>query len=367
MNLVCLKEQLYKAVLLAEKHTAKTNQTPILQGVALMAKNDSLILRATNLDTGLEVWIPAKIKTEGSIVIPAKTLLMFLSALNEEKIKLESKKSNLFITTNHTSTTLKGYPSEDFPLLPTIKSANKISFSSQALLAALKSVSFAASLSEVKPEIASIYFNFKSKKEPKLVATDSFRLAERKVDASLSDTLSFLIPQRHIFELIKTLENFNDEIDVVFNNSQIAFLHPSFRYIARLTEGVFPSYEQIIPTSFTTDVSLEKKLLINALRTGGALSDRLNEVKLNVYPEDNIFEVLTRNADVGENSVQIPATITGEKVEISFNYRYLLDGLEHLPSSKILLRFNGESKPVLVQSHNDTSYIYIVMPMKGSS
>lgn len=367
MKAVCLKEQLHKALTLAERHTARTPQVPILQGAIITAKNNNLVIQSTNLETGFEITIPSKIQTEGNVVIPVKTVASFLTTLHSDKVNLESKNSNLYITTDNTSTLFKGYPSDEFPRMPTIKNTDIISFSCDKLSDSLKSVIIAASLSEVKPEIASVYFNIKDARNAKVVATDSFRLAERKIEIDVQKSLSFLVPQRYIVELIRTLEQFDGDIDVSLDGHHIAFVHPSFKYIARLTEGVFPNYEQIIPSSFSTDVSLEKKLLIEALKMGGVLSDRLNEVTLHIHPEDGVFEVLTRNADTGEHSSRIPATITGDRLEMAFNYRYLLDGLEHFSSSKVLLRFNGESKPVLVQAHDDISYLYLVMPMKGTS
>ena len=225
-------------------------------------------------------------------------------------------------------------------------------------------VVIAASVSEVRPEISSILFNIQ-KNNIKFTATDSFRLAEKTVPFKHSSYIPLLFPYRHIIELMKILDVYKDSVTLYFDSTQALFEGKNFSYIARLRDAQFPNYEQIIPTSFSTEVVLKKFDLLQSIKRASIFSGRLREVVFTVYPEDNLFEVATKNSDVGEHVSQIRSKITGDRLTIHFNYNYIMDGILQIPSEEIILRFNGESKPVLIQNPFDASYVYLTMPMKN--
>ncbi len=371
MELACVKNQIQKSFQLADRYTNQTDINPVLNGIFLKAEKNSLLIRSTDLYSGFETKIPAQVKKEGESVVPAKPIISVLSSINDEKINLESKDGSLYLTTKNTSTNLKTYSHEDFPKLPKIKNGQKIIFFFFLLFKNLKNVFFAAASSDIKPEISSILFsagNAKSKPDGglKIAATDSFRLAEKSFGANFEKTGSFLFPAKSAAGFIKILENFDGEVEVGFDEHHLFAFHPSFSYFTRLIEGNFPEYEQIIPSSFITEAAVSKKELIENLKLAGVFSGRLKEIKMRVHPGDNLLEIMTSDGEFGENNSQMPAQVTGENLEISFNQRYLLEGLEQVSSDGVILRFSGPNRPLLIQNPRDVSYLYLVMPMKNS-
>ncbi|OGZ28302.1 MAG: DNA polymerase III subunit beta [Candidatus Niyogibacteria bacterium RIFCSPLOWO2_01_FULL_45_48] len=371
MELVCVKNQIQKCLQLADRHTNHTETNPILTGVFLKAEKNNLIIRSTDLYSGFETKIPAQIKKEGELVIPSKPAISVLSSINDEKIKMESKEGNLYLTTKNTSTVLKTYNNEDFPKLPKIKNGYKLVLETEKLFSNLKNVFFAAANSDIKPEISAILFSAggsknKSEGSLKITATDSFRLAEKSFEANFEKTGSFLFPARSASNFMKIIENFDDQVEINFDAQHLFVSHPYFSYFTRLTEGSFPDYEQIIPSSFTTEATLSKKDLIENLKLAGVLSGRLKEIKMRIYSGDNLLEITTSDNEFGEHTSHLPAQITGENLEISFNQRYLLEGLEPVNSDGVILRFSGANRPLLIQNPRDVSYLYLVMPMKSS-
>ncbi|MDP2676891.1 MAG: DNA polymerase III subunit beta [bacterium] len=364
MNTSCVKEDLQKALTITERHISNEDNLPLLKGVFLDARENRLYIRSTNLDTGIELWIPTKTKRKGNVVVPVKTFSSFLSTVSDDRVLLDVKNGNLLITTPSTSTTIKGYISDDFPPFPIIKKPTSLEIPDINLSKELSGVVIAASSSEIKPEISSVLFSIQ-KNNIKFVATDSFRLAEKTLSFKHNQYHSLLFPFRHIIELIKILEIFPSSLEVVFDAHQVIFNGKTFSYFARLRDASFPQYEQIIPTSFSTEVTLKKINFLKAIRGASVFSGRLREVCFNVYPEDNLFEVVTKNSDIGEYANQIPSKITGERLSINFNYGYIIDGINQIISDDILLRFNGESKPVLIQNPYNANYIYLAMPMKN--
>ena len=67
-----------------------------------------------------------------------------------------------------------------------------------------------------------------------------------------------------------------------------------------------------------------KQDLLNALKLSNIFSDKFNQVNLAIKPKEKVFELSSNNNDVGENKTFLDAAVTGETVELSFNYKYFL-------------------------------------------
>jgi len=224
-----------------------------------------------------------------------------------------------------------------------------------------------ASLSESRPEISGIYMNF-NKNSIKLAATDSFRLAEKNIEINsdnkgLKDQ-SLIIPQRTAQEINRILSEEDTEVEVVLSNNQILFDFGYAQVISRLIEGQYPDYQQIIPDDFITQVVVNREELINNIKIASLFSGKINDIKISFKPKKSFLEILSKDVDIGENKSKVEAEIKGKDVEIIFNYKYLLDGLNNIFSDKVILGLNDASKPVVVRPVGDVSYTYVVMPIK---
>ncbi len=134
-----------------------------------------------------------------------------------------------------------------------------------------------------------------------------------------------------------------------------------------MIEGKYPDYEQIIPKNFETQIILDKEEFLKHIKMASFFTPKLNEVRLKIEPSKKTIEILSQDVDLGENKSQMKAkNIKGKKMEINFNWRYLLDGLNNILSSEIIFNLNQEESPVTFQPVGDLSYIYVVMPIKAS-
>lgn len=367
MNITCLKNNLLKALNLSSLQIGKNQNIPILQGGLLKAQKNQLLIETTNLESSFRIFIQAKTEKEGEIIAPIKILMNLISNLKDEKIKLEKKDNNLEIISQNSKTLIKTYPLEEFPSFPSIKEGIKINIPIKDLVAGLKPVVNSVSKNETKPEISSIFI-FNKENFLNLAATDSFRLSEKKINFSDSQNFSFLIPAKYGQELIKILENqenLQETTEITINQNQILFKGKDFEYLSVLTSGEFPEYKKLIPDSFASEASLPLKNLIETIRSSTIFSNRLNEIFLFLDKEKQTLEIKTVNADLGEYSAKLPAKIKGESMNLTFNCDYLLDGLENFKTDEILLKFAGETKPLLVASSQDPSLLYLIMPMKN--
>ncbi len=365
MKLECGKEKLRWAVGVAEKVTGKNLSLSALSHVLLEAKGHGLRLSATNLDIGLLIDLPAKVETEGDVMISGAVLTNFLSNLaKDEKVRLALVGENLTVSGTNNSSLIKTYPRDDFPTIPKIKEGASFVLPTNTLVSGLKMVAYAAALSDIKPEIASVYL-YSRDGEINLVATDSFRLAEKRLilGGKIITEPKLIIPVKNIADILRVLEGAADQVTITYNNHQLALSGEGYYLTSRLVEGIYPDYRQIMPTETKTGVVVLRSDLQNALKVSNVFTDRLNQVNLRVSVKDGLFELSSRSSDIGESTTNLEATLQGEDLEVSFNVRYLLDCLAVITSDSISLKFNGRGRPIMISGIGDNSFTYLIMPL----
>ncbi len=366
MRIICLQENL-KIILNDAQNIIGRNLTlPILNNLLIQTDNNKIKVSSTNLEIGICAWAPGKIEKEGSITCPAKILTSLINSLPNKKIELDAKNNTLTIKCENYKATLKGLPADDFPIIPKIKETQLIEIRNDVLKNALTQVVGMAAVSELRPEISGVLFSFE-KNSMRLVATDSFRLAEKQIfELNKNQDLnqSLIVPQRTVQELIRVLSDREGELRVVSDGSQILFDAGSVQVVSRLVDGQYPDYQQIIPKDFTTQATLDKEEFLNIVRIASLFSSKINDVNFSF--QGNRLEVLSQDPDLGENKSQLAVELKGKNVEINFNFRYVLDGLNNIEAKKIFIGLNSESSPAVIRPAGDESYLYVVMPIKAN-
>ena len=275
---------------------------------------------------------------------------------------LENQDGNLLIKTKKSQIKLKSQPHEDFPTIP-IVAGNSFEIESSKLIDGIKSVYYSSSVSDIKPEISSVFI-YTNEDNLIFVSTDSFRLAEKRVKVKgLEEILGILIPYKNIAEILKVFGEFKGIIKVCFNKNQISFSSDNTYLTSRIIDGIFPDYKQIIPKDFLTDVVTLKQDLLNALKLSNIFSDKFNQVNLKISPKEKVFELSSANNDVGENKTYLDAVLNGESVELSFNYKYFLDCFQSINTDSVSIKLSGASRPIVISAVSDPSFTYLIMPM----
>ncbi len=360
-------QDLKKAVILAERIAGKHMTLPVLSCLLFDVKKGSLLIKATNLDLGMEILLSAKSDTEEIFTIPASILSSFLSQISDHDgvVRLELVSGNIQIDTTKSKGIIKTVPHEDFPSIPTVTGEQKVQLNPEVIVKGLKSVWYSSSVSSVKPELSSVYA-YTQNNHLVFVATDSFRLAEKKVSLPASTAIGdILIPFKNVADIIRILESNTETMTIEMNKNLISFEVPGkMRIISRVIDGVFPDYKQIIPKAYTTEIIALKQDLLNALKISNVFSDKFNQIHMIADPKGKLFEVQTKNSDIGENKTTIDAAITGDRVEINFNYKYVIDCFQSIDADSVSLQLSGTNKPMVIRPvSGDQSFMYLVMPM----
>lgn len=364
MKIECIKEQLEEALNKANKIAGRNITLPVLSGLYLDARQNSLSIKATNLDLGISISLPVRVIESGIVVIPAQIITSFISSLSKDKsITINTKGQVLEVKTSSTKTNIKTLPGEDFPVIPEIDEDKTFSIPARDLVFGIRSVVYAAAVGSIKPELASV--SIKHDGEALIfAATDSFRLAEKKIRVKKAPHFKhILIPQKNAQEIIKIFDRGEEEISISIEEHQIALRAQNVYLTSRTVEGNFPDYKQIIPKEITSKAVLLKQDLTNSLKTSLIFSDNFNQLTLKLSPKAKNFEIESKNTTVGENIYALDAVLEGEDLSINVNHRYFTDCFQSITTDSVSLDFNGQNKPIVVRGVGDTSFLYLVMPM----
>ncbi|MEK7535979.1 MAG: DNA polymerase III subunit beta [Patescibacteria group bacterium] len=376
MKIECIRENLYKAINIAEHITGKKLALSILSKVLIETKDKNIFIKSTNLDLGIEIKVPGKVTGNDSIIISGTILENLLSNLPQQAlVSLEKTNNNLLITSSGSTALITAEPSTDFPQIPKLDNKTKdknditsnINIDTQIFINGLKSVIYSASISDIKPELASISIKIEDG-DMIFVATDSFRLAEKRVATKNSIIIpghenGFLLPLKNATEVLRVFTDVKDDLKVSYNKNQVSFQIADIYMTSRVVDGVFPAYSGLIPKSFTTQAVILKNDLLASLRLASVFSDKFHQVIVKIIPDDSLFEIHSRNAESGESTVRVDGTIEGEALEISLNARYLTECFQSINKDSLTLGFNGRDKAILLRPVGDRSFLYLVMPL----
>lgn len=365
MKLICTQENLSKGLSIALRGIGKNPSLPVLANVLLSTEKGRLKLQATDLEIGITYFLGGKIEKEGKITVPAQLLLGYITNLPPTKVNLEVKDKTLHISCENFKAEIKGIDAEEFPLIPKVEKEPVCILDAQDLKDALSKVSFAAALEEARPEIAGVYINIS--KDLRLAATDSFRLAEKvvKIKQPVRKNVEVIVPSRTVSELTRIISEEVKDVSILISENQIAFRFNDCELVSRLVEGKYPDYKQIIPKEYTCQAILDKTDLLSSIKTASFFSKTgIFDVKVEFKPKQKEVVVTSESGQVGSNVGKIKGKIEGKTEKVTFNYRYLLDGLERMNTSQVLWGLTGDATPACLKPIDEKDYTYIVMPIK---
>jgi DNA polymerase III subunit beta len=362
MHITINRELLLNRLELVGRVSTKHITLPILQCVLLEVVDGMFIIRATNLEIGIESKMQLPTVEEGRIAVPAAILTQTVSCMTTKEVTLKTEDTTLQIEGSASVTHIKSIPHEEFPTIARIGTkGQKINKNLFAL--GIKTASFAASVSSIKPELGSVYVLQKKEHSLTFVSTDSFRLMEKTVPQKgfiLEEPI--LIPQKNAVELARVCEVKDEDPEFKINENQCALEFEDGVYItSRLTSGSFPDYEQIIPKEYSTHSTVLKNDLAHTFKKTNIFLNKFLQVGLHVTKSS--VTVSANSAEVGTTTESINAQTEGEELTLNFNQRYVSEPLSHIVDDSITLHFAGIGRPLVIEGVNDRSLRYLVMPM----
>lgn len=378
MKLQCTQENLNAALSLVA-HIASRNATlPILNNVLIQTEGSGIKLSATNLELGITAVVRGKVEGEGSYTVQSRLLADYVALLPRDKVTLELEGGShdlLRVRCANFSTKVKGMAAAEFPLIPTVERRAVYHVEAPQLRSAVSQVIFAVTPSETRPELSGVLLHF-ADHQLTLAATDSYRLAERKIALSgpaVAGEQRVIVPARTLQELLRVLGAAREGVElegdasvtIAIAENQILFSLAGVELTSRLIAGQYPDYRQIIPQDAKGMVTIATAELLKAVKTASLFArSGIYDISLELIPGSGEVVVSSANSQLGENVTRLSGSVSGLPGQIVLNYRYLLDGLSSMDASDIEFAMVDSASPCVLRPHGRSGHLYLIMPIK---
>lgn len=351
---------------------------PILTGLKMVVTDHSVILTGSDADITIESTLDASdssyglsIEEPGAIVLPARFFNEVIKKLPDKQATIEVFNGlQVRITSGTAEFTINGQDANNYPHLPEVESENTVELASDMLREVIDQTRIAVSKQESRPILTGIHVTLNNGILT-AVATDSHRLAQRKVELPETADRDFdiVLPGASMTELAKMIADEKDGVKMQITENQALFIFGNTHFYSRLLEGNYPETSRLIPESSDTRLEITASDLLASIERASLLSheSRNNVVKLSVNPENKIATVSGTSADVGnvEEEINNADQIVGNPLEISFNPDYMRDALKSFGQTKILISFTTALRPfTLVPTEEKANFVQLITPVR---
>ncbi|WP_319420143.1 DNA polymerase III subunit beta [Pleurocapsa sp. FMAR1] len=384
MKIVCSQSDLKNNLSLVSRAVPSRPEPVVLGNVLLEAVETTQKVSVVAFDgsLGIKTSFSAEVIEGGSITLPAKLLNDIVTRLPEMEITLDVPEGASLATISSASGQfqLTCIEANEFPELPTVQTGKTIELPISALNEGLGGCLFAASTELSKQVLTGVHLKTQGLGTDNLgdvlefAATDSHRLAVVAADLNSEDPesaitlpeFSLTIPAKALRELEKIVgdSQVTDLVKVSFDEQIIIFELGDRLLTSANIPGDYPAYGQLIPSSFTREIILDRKRLLSSLELVAVLAQKNNLVKFSINNDQGELIVSADAQDIGNAKQTLPAEIIGEDIDIAFNIKYLMDGLKALPAAEIKMQLNEWNQPVIFTPLGGLNMTYLVMPVQ---
>lgn len=371
MKLRVYREELLKPLLLVNGIVEKKQTLPILSNVLLKANNDGLTITATDLEIELinRISLQQPVIVSGQVTVPARKLVDIWRSLPEQaQIDLTVEEEKLTISSGRSNFTLTTLPADDYPAIDNSDGSLEFPIEQRNLRYLTERTHFAMAQQDVRYYLNGMLLEVKQG-VIRSVATDGHRLALNSIPASeVNNTFGqVIVPRKGVLELLKLLEDSENEIKVTLNTNHIRLAGNSFVFTSKLIDGRFPDYERVLPKGGDKIVVLPRENFKLSLNRASILSnEKLKGIRLQL--RKGLLRIIANNSEQEEAIEELSIDYNDEDLDIGFNVKYLTDILDTIDDELVKLTFSDGNSSILVEGTqedgNDGNSLFVVMPMR---
>lgn len=360
------REALIKPLQLVTGVVERRQTLPVLSNVLLSLEGELLSITGTDL----EVELIGRVSVEpgaidGDVTVPARKLMDICKSLPDSaSLKFELAEGKIVIRSGRSRFSLSTLPPSDFPNVEESSGAVEFSISSQKLKSMLDSTSFAMAQQDVRYYLNGLLVEV-SADYLRVVATDGHRLAmdTEMMGITVAEIMQVIVPRKGIIELARLLSDGDDEVSIVIGSNHIRATTESVTFTSKLVDGKFPDYDRVLPKGGDkTIVAVRNDLRQSLNRTAILSNEKFRGIRLLL--SNNEVKILANNPEQEEAEEIVSVQYTGDSLEIGFNVSYLVDVLSVLDSENVQIIVSDPNSSALIQSDEDSSAVYVVMPMR---
>src|SRR5215472_16608207 len=357
------RDAFHRALQMVSSIVEPRQTMPILANVLIEARDETIRLTATDLEVGARVSVPGKVATAGSITLSARKLQEIVKELPDAPLSLKVQE-NAWVALRCAGASYKlvGLGPEDFPAVAEGGVGAWLTVDGKLLRDMLTQTTFAISHDESRYALNGVLLVLQER-ELRLVATDGHRLALTvRPLTSGAAPVSGIVPRKAVHEVARVVGS-GEDVEVAIGDNQFMLRMPNVLLMARLIEGTFPNYEQVVPRAHPHRVTLSRPALTAALRRVSVLSEeRTKPVRFLLSP--GLLKLTANSPDYGEAEEQMEAQFAGEDITIGFNSRYVLDALGAQVGEQVLIEMKDGLSPGVFKSFEEEGSLCVIMPMR---
>ncbi len=363
MKFTCDKATLTEAVTNVSRVIPAKSSIPTLEGVQIKAENGKLRLTGYDMEAGIKTSIDSKIQEPGEIVLSARLFADMLRKMAGEEVTILSDEKYLTqIRSGLTEFTILGTPSEEYPELPEIEKAKAVKIPQDTLRSMIDQTLFAVATTDSKPVHTGALFE-QRQGALFVVAVDGFRLALRKETVNYEEDLHFVVPGKVLSEISKLLTISGQDAAVMISKRHIVFEIGNYSVISRLLEGEFLDYNNSVPAGGIATARVNTRLFIESVeRVSLLISDRLRSPLRVTFDAGKIS--ISCSTSIGKSYDEVVCDFKGEKVEMGFNNKYLLEALKAAGTDEVRVEISGPLSPIKILPPEGESFLFLVLPVR---
>ncbi|WP_024614017.1 DNA polymerase III subunit beta [Clostridium sp. Ade.TY] len=363
MIFICEKQKLQEGISIVQKAITGKSTMSVLEGIYINANKEGLTLIGSDMDVSIETKVEADVINEGSIVIDAKIFGEIIRKLPNSDIKIETMDNDTVqITCEKSVFNVVYMGSDEFPELPSLNENMQIEVPQNILKNMIKCTSFATAQDETRPILQGVLFEVKER-TLNLVALDGYRLAIRSEYLDTDFDIEIVIPGKTLNEVSKILEDVNDLVQITFTNNHILFNLNKTRIISRLLEGKFVNYKSLLPEEHKLLVTVKKQDLQNGIERASLMAKDGNNNLIKLDVQDDAL-IITSNSQLGKVREEVFINLQGDKIQIAFNSRYLIDVLKNFEDEEVVMEMTSSVSPCIIKAKDADNYKYLVLPVR---
>jgi len=371
MKFTCERHILVEALSTCTKAVASKSSNPALEGILIKADGD-LLLTGYNLKICMRTSVEAEVQKPGSAVFNAKLFSDIIRSMPEGFVTVAVKDSTSTISCGASIMNISVINPDDYPEIPLILYEHNFSMPQKVLKELIQGTIFSASDSETKPVLTGCLFKFIGNKL-EVVALDNFRMAIRrytfKDETPLPNEMSFNVPATALREVERLIGDTDEHVTLSLAKRNIMFKVDNTTLMTNLIAGEYFNYPVMLGAEPETVVTVKTSDFISSIeRTAIIINERLRDRVRLTFDEELVR--LTCKSSLGTSYDECTyASFDGNKIEIGFNYVYLLEALRACKQSEtIRLEMKTPLSPLIIKPTDDSEdpdeFIYLIVPVR---
>lgn len=365
MKFICNSKELSNACNNVIRAVSTKVTIPTIEGILIECGSNTLSLTGYDFEFGINTIMNVDVIEPGAIVINAKVLCDIIRKLSDEEVTIETNGTSVSIISGAAQYNITGIDADDYPELPSVNSSKKIELDSRLIYSMVSQTLFAVADNESsKPVYTGLKFDINNNILT-MIGVDGYRLAIRKENVEYTDeAIEFVVPKKTIRELIKLINTEEDsKIGIMMSKRHIVFEIDNYSIISRLLEGEFIDYTAAVPKVTKTTVLINTNDAINCIERTLPVIENNQKNPIRCLFDADQMRVSTVSS-LGRVVDYTHANTSGERVEIGFNSKYMLDALNASDVDEVKIELTGPVSPAVIKPINNENFLFLVLPMR---